>query len=211
MHCSIEVTESSTNKQHHLSLSLSHLGLGRFDMKTRRVVGEFHERSKHSLVCDGGLLDVKGLSAHERVDKFWCANGHAHAFQSRYIDDAKVGFSKIQVVEFTQTRSRGVIIVVPKHEFASAFSGDPWDVDFDFSQIETQFRVLSRVERGINVRIICESYPASTAVSGEDTTPDGVLRQAKSYLQPIPLLSTALEFHLQAAPVHHHMSVSLCP
>ena len=40
------------------------------------------------------------------------SNGHAHAFQSRYIDDAKVGLSKIQVVEFTETlASEGSLLV----------------------------------------------------------------------------------------------------
>ena len=61
------------------------------------------------------------------------ANGHAHAFQFRYIDDTEVGFDtevgKIQVVEFTETRWRGVVSDVPEHEFASAVLGDPWDVD----------------------------------------------------------------------------------
>ena len=33
------------------------------------------------------LLDGMGLGAHERVDKFGCANGHTHAFQARYSDD----------------------------------------------------------------------------------------------------------------------------
>ena len=31
------------------------------------------------------------------------------------------------------------------------------------------------IEKGVDVRIICKRYPASMAVAGEDTTPDGVL------------------------------------
>ena len=54
------------------------------------------------------LLDGMGLGAHERVDKFGCANGHTHAFQARYSDDIKLGFSKIQFIDFTETLERGV-------------------------------------------------------------------------------------------------------
>ena len=48
------------------------------------------------------LLDGMGLGAHERVDKFGCANGHTHAFQARYSDDIKLGFCKILFIEFTE-------------------------------------------------------------------------------------------------------------
>jgi hypothetical protein len=33
------------------------------------------------------LVDDMGLGAHERVDRFGCANGHSHAFQACYSDD----------------------------------------------------------------------------------------------------------------------------
>ena len=90
------------------------------------------------------LLDGVGLGSHERVDKFRCANGHAHAFQSRYIDDANLGFSKILFLEFTETLKQGALIDVPEHKLASSLSADTGDVNFDLSYVETQFRVLSK-------------------------------------------------------------------
>jgi hypothetical protein len=107
------------------------------------------------------LLDGVGLGSHERVDKFRCANGHAHAFQSRYIDDAKLGVSKILFIEFTETFKRGVLIKVPEHKFASSLSADTGDVKFDFGHVQTPF------ESVINLRIIGETNPASTTMAGE--------------------------------------------
>jgi hypothetical protein len=54
------------------------------------------------------LLDGMVLGAHERVDKFGCANGHTHAFQAGYSDDIKLGLSKIRFIDFTETLERGV-------------------------------------------------------------------------------------------------------
>ena len=85
------------------------------------------------------LLDGMGLGAHERVDKFGCANGHTHAFQAHYSDDIKLGFSRILFIEFTETLERGVVFDVLEHKFASSLSGDIGDVDVD-----TLFRVLSK-------------------------------------------------------------------
>ena len=109
----------------------------------------------------------------------------------RYIDDAKLidaGFGKILVIEITETLKRGVLIDVPEHKFASSLAADTGDVNcvclllqylgcnLDFGHVETQFRFLSKplanldqhfegcLELGINVRIICESNPASMAV-----------------------------------------------
>ena len=60
------------------------------------------------------LLDGMGLGAHERVDKFGCANGHTHALQARYSDDIKLGFCKIILyIEFTETLERGVFASSP--------------------------------------------------------------------------------------------------
>ena len=84
------------------------------------------------------LLDGMGLGSHERVSKFRCANGHAHACQARYIDDAELGCSKVLFTEFTGTLQRGVLIDVPEHKFTSTLSGDTGDVNFDFAQAETQ-------------------------------------------------------------------------
>ena len=56
------------------------------------------------------LLDGMGLGAHERIDKFGCANGYTHAFQARYSDDIKLGFCKILFIEFTETLERGVVV-----------------------------------------------------------------------------------------------------
>jgi hypothetical protein len=89
------------------------------------------------------LLDGMGLGSHERVDKFRCANGHAHAFQSRYIYDAKLGFSKILVIQFTETLKRGALIDVPEHTFANSLSADTGDVNVHFGHVETQFCDLS--------------------------------------------------------------------
>ena len=77
------------------------------------------------------LLDGMGLGAHERVDKFGCANGHTHAFQARYSDDIKLGFCKILFIEFTETLERVVMVDVLEHKFASSLSGDTGDVNFD--------------------------------------------------------------------------------
>jgi hypothetical protein len=75
------------------------------------------------------------------------------------------------------------LIDVPEHKLASSISAETGDVNFDFGHVETQFRVLSKqlanldqhlegcLESGINVRIICESKPASTthrSARGED-------------------------------------------
>jgi hypothetical protein len=90
------------------------------------------------------LLDGMGLGAHERIDKFGCANGYTHAFQARYSDDIKLGFCKILFIEFTETLERVVMVDVLEHKFASSLSGDTGDVDFDFGHVETQFRVLSK-------------------------------------------------------------------
>ncbi len=90
------------------------------------------------------LLDVVSLGLHEHVDNFWCTNGHTHAFQSRYIDDAKLRLSKILFIEFTETLKRGVLINVPEHKFWSSLSAYTGDVNFDFGHVETQFRVLSK-------------------------------------------------------------------
>ena len=90
------------------------------------------------------LLDGMGLGAHERIDKFGCANGYTHAFQARYSDDIKLGFCKILFIEFTETLERVVMVDVLEHKFASSLSSDTGDVDFDFGHVETQFRVLSK-------------------------------------------------------------------
>ena len=92
------------------------------------------------------LLDGKGLGSHERVDKFRCANGHAHAFQSRYIDDANLGFSKILFLEFTETLKQGALIDVPEHKLASSLSADTGDVNF--GQKERRFRLLIKSRHG---------------------------------------------------------------
>jgi hypothetical protein len=102
---------------------------------------------------------------------------------------------------------------VREHKFASSLSADTGDVNFDFGHVEMQFRVLSKpsanldhhlegcFESGINVRIICESNPASTAVAGEYQTPDGVLRQTKTHhLQAIPLLTASCAFDVMRVP-----------
>jgi hypothetical protein len=80
------------------------------------------------------LLDDTGLGAHERIDKFGCANGYTHAFQARYSDDIKLGFCKILFIEFKETLERVVMVDVLEHKFASSLSGDTGDVDFDFGQ-----------------------------------------------------------------------------
>jgi hypothetical protein len=119
------------------------------------------------------LLDGMGLGAHERVDKFGCANRHTHAFQARYSDDGKLWFSKILFIEFMETLERGVLVDVLEHKFASSLSGDTEDVNFDFGHVET-LRVLSKplahlnqhlegcLESGIDVQIVGETNPAST-------------------------------------------------
>ena len=86
-----------------------------------------------------------GLGAHERIDKFGCANGYTHAFQARYSDDIKLGFCKILFIEFTETLERVVMVDVLEHKFASSLSGDTGDVNFDFGHVETQFRPLQAV------------------------------------------------------------------
>ena len=125
------------------------------------------------------LLDGVGLGSHERVEKFRCANGHTHAFLSRYIDDAKHRFSKILFIEFTETPKRGVLIDVPEHKFSSSLSAYTGDVNFDLGHVETQFRVLSKplakldqhlegcLESSIDVRSIGETSPARTTMAGE--------------------------------------------
>ena len=50
------------------------------------------------------------LGAHERIDKFGCANGYTHAFQARYSDDIKLGFCEILFIEFTETLERVVMV-----------------------------------------------------------------------------------------------------
>ena len=118
------------------------------------------------------LLDGLGLGAHERVDKFGCANGHNHAFQAHYSDDIKLGFSKILFIEFTETLERGVLVDVLEHKFAGSLSGNTVDVNFGFGHVETQFRVLSKplthlnqhlevcLEGGIDVQIVSKTNPA---------------------------------------------------
>jgi hypothetical protein len=147
------------------------------------------------------LLDGKGLGSHERVDKFRCANGHAHAFQSRYIDDAKLinaGFGKVPVIEFTEALKRGVLIDLPEHKFASSLSGDTRDVNLNFGHVETQFRVLSKplanldqhlegcLESGINVRII--SYNVESVSRFVVQNPQFVTRfvVSRNKLNPFP-------------------------
>jgi len=69
--------------------------------KTQQIVMNFWVLDDAKLL--NILLDGMGLGAHERVDKFGCANGHTHAFQARYSDDIKLGFCKILFLEFTET------------------------------------------------------------------------------------------------------------
>ena len=153
------------------------------------------------------LLDGMGLGAHERVDKFGCANGHTHAFQARYSDDIKLGFCKILFIEFTETLERGVLVDVLEHKFASSISGDTGDLNFDFGHVETQFRVLSKqlahlnqhlegcLEGGIDVQIVCETNPASITKAGKHATYDGVLRQTITHhLHSIPLLTPVVSW-----------------
>jgi hypothetical protein len=40
------------------------------------------------------LVDGMVFGAHERVDKFGCANGHTHAFQACYSDDVNSGLAR---------------------------------------------------------------------------------------------------------------------
>ena len=72
------------------------------------------------------LLDDVGLGSHEDVDEFRCTNGHTHAFQSRYIDDAKLRFSKVLFIEFTETLKQGVLIYVLEYKFSSSLSAYTW-------------------------------------------------------------------------------------
>ena len=67
------------------------------------------------------LLDGMGLRAHERADRFGCANGHTHAFQARYSDDVKLRFSKILFIDFTDTLERGVLVDALEHSRALYF------------------------------------------------------------------------------------------
>jgi hypothetical protein len=85
------------------------------------------------------LLDGMGLGSHEHVDKFGCANGHTHAFQARYSDDIKLGFSKIQFIDFTETLERGVLFDVLEHKFTSSLSGDTGDVYFALVMLKLSF------------------------------------------------------------------------
>jgi hypothetical protein len=159
------------------------------------------------------LVDGMGLGAHERVDKFGCANGHIHAFQACYSDDIKLRFSKIQFIDFTETLERGVLFDVLEHKFASSLSGDTGDVNFDFGHVETKFRVLSKplahlnqhfegcLEGGIDVQIVGETNPASITMSGEHSTHDGVLRQTTTHhLQAIPLLTSSYAVDVMRVP-----------
>jgi len=159
------------------------------------------------------LLDGTGLGAHERIDKFGCANGYTHAFQARYSDDIKLGFCKILFIEFTETLERVVMVDVLEHKFASSLSGDTGDVDFDFGHVETQFRVLSKplahlnqhlegcLEGGIDVQIVGETNPASITMAGEHATYDGVLRQTITHhLQAIPLLTASCALDVMGLP-----------
>jgi hypothetical protein len=130
--------------------------------KAQQVIVDFWVMNDAKLM--NTLLDGVGLGSHKRVDKFRCANGHAHAFQSRYIDDAKLGVRKILFIEFTETYKRGVLIKVPEHKLASSLSADTGDVKFDFGHVQTPF------ESVINSRIIGKTNPASTTIVGETKT-----------------------------------------
>ena len=90
--------------------------------KTQQIVMDFWVLDDAKLL--NILLDGMGLGAHERVDKFGCANGYTHAFQASYSDDIKLGFSKILLIEFTENLERGVVVDVLEHKFASSLSGD---------------------------------------------------------------------------------------
>jgi hypothetical protein len=68
------------------------------------------------------VVDGMGLGAHERGDKFGCANVHTHAFQACYSDDINLRFSKILFKDFTETLERGVLFDVLEHKFASSLS-----------------------------------------------------------------------------------------
>jgi hypothetical protein len=114
----------------------------------------------------------------DRTNKFRCAHGHAHACHSRDIDNVQLRFSKIHVIEFTETLKRRVLIDVLENKFASSFSADTWDVDFHLVRVVAQFRILTEplaqlnqhlkgcLENGIDGQIISEINPASTAAHG---------------------------------------------
>jgi hypothetical protein len=53
--------------------------------------------------------DVMYFGSHKRVDKFRCAHGHAHACHCSDIDNVQLRFSKIHVIEFTETLKRRVL------------------------------------------------------------------------------------------------------
>jgi hypothetical protein len=72
------------------------------------------------------------------------ANGHTNAFQSSYVNDAKVRVSSIQVIEFAKTFKRGIVVNVLENEFAGTLASDARDVNFYLGHIETQFRVFPK-------------------------------------------------------------------
>ena len=192
MHYGVEVTESSTNKQHHLSsLRITHLRTRRNfaivlilqNMQRSEKVNWRKGKRESTLVIMALCRSVsrRSIREHKHIDKFGCANGYTHAFQACYSDDIKLGFCKILFIEFTETLEQVVMIDVLEHKFASSLSGDTGDgdVDFDFGHVETLFRVLSKplahlnqhlegcLEWGIDVQIVGETNPASIAMVGE--------------------------------------------
>jgi hypothetical protein len=60
MHCGVEVTESSTNKPHHLSISLNNYSRSIAEASTRSSVGVHHGvelLAKHAMVRPAELTD----------------------------------------------------------------------------------------------------------------------------------------------------------
>jgi hypothetical protein len=131
------------------------------------------------------------------------ANGHTSAFQSSYVNDAKVRVNSIQVIEFAKTFERGITGNVLENEFTGTLAADARDVYFYLGHIESQFRVFpkqlanvdehlqGRFESAVNVQVIGKSYPPRAPMTGEHPAPDGVLRQTvSSQFHPITLLAS---------------------
>jgi len=84
-------------------------GQARVFTKTQQVNMNLGIRDNAKLVHI--VHDVLCLGAHKRVDKCRCAHGHACGD----IDNVKLRFSKVQVVEFTRIRKRRVLSDVLEH------------------------------------------------------------------------------------------------
>jgi hypothetical protein len=138
--------------------------------------------------------------------------GHTNAFQSSYVNDAKVRVISIQVIEFAKTFRRGISVNVLEKEFAGTLAADARDVNFYLGHIETQFRIFPKplanlgehlqgiCESGVNVRVIGKSYPPRAPMTGEHPAPDGVLRQTvSSHFHPITLLTSGSANNVMSA------------